>query len=443
MTSLPEKQSDIGHAPSSTTEGATPALEAHAAAAPRDIAPSATAAAAPLGSGHLTDAAKTATLVAKVQAFRARHEKWEMALFFFGGFIYDVLSQSRIDDTMTLVQNFLYLLVLSGLLLLEQRYPQGTEPPKLLARVWHWREGCVHFLFGSLLSVFMLLLFKSTSGVMPYLFVASLFALLVANELPRFRAAGPVIRVVLLSLCVTMYLICLLPVLIGRMGFWVFLLAVALASLTIFGLMRLIERRHPDAKVLVRKVAIPGFGVQGALLMLYLVGVIPPLPVNVPFAGIYHDVKRIRPDVYQLSSVDEVVWYKPTTWFGPDFLIRPGDKPHYFFRIFAPKGFAPYKVRVRWYHDHPEHGWTATGNGFLTTVSSNGADGGYRYFATTSSLKPGDWRVILETEDGHEIHRLSFSAGLDERSEPREFKREFSVLKEVSPLSAEEWQKKR
>jgi hypothetical protein len=76
-------------------------------------------------------------------------------------------------------------------------------------------------------------------------------------------------------------------------------------------------------------------------------------------------------------------------------------------------------------------------------VSSNGADGGYRYFATTSSLKPGDWRVILETEDGHEIHRLSFSAGLDERSEPREFKREFSVLKEVAPLSAEEWQKKR
>jgi hypothetical protein len=378
--------------------------------------------------------------MAKVQAWRTRHERSEMALFFFSGFIYDILSQSRIDDRTTLVQSFMYLLVLSVLLLLEQRFPEGIERPKFLAKVWRWRDDCVHFLFGSLLSVFMLLLFKSTSGVMPYLFVCGLFALLVANELPRFRAAGPVIRVMLLSLCVTIYLSCLLPVLIGRMGFWVFLLAVALGSASVFALMRLIARWHPDEKFLARNVAIPGFGVQGTLLLLYLLGVVPPLPVNVQFAGVYHDVQRIGPDVYRLSFVDDVVWNRPTTWFGPDFVFRPGDKPYYFFRIFAPKGFDPYKVRVRWYFDHPVNGWTTTGNGFLTTVSSNGTDGGYRYFATTSNLKPGEWRVVLETEDGHEIHRLSFSAGQDERSGPRAFKREYSVLKEVAPLSAEEWQ---
>nr|WP_246356858.1 DUF2914 domain-containing protein [Pyxidicoccus fallax] len=387
----------------------------------------------------LVATAKTPTLMEKVQEFRTRHEKWEMAAFFFGGFIYDIVSLSRIDDTLTLVQSFAYLVILTSLLLLEQRFPDGTEPPKLLAKVWRWREDAVHFFFGSLLSVFMLLLFKATSGVMPYLFVVGLFALLVANELPRFRQVGPVIRVVLLSLCVTLYFACLLPVVIGRMGFWVFLLAVALGSASVFGLMRVIQRWRPDVEFLVRNVAIPGFGVQAAMLVLYLVGVIPPLPVAVQFAGIYHKVERVSPGVYYLSSVDESIWYKPWTWFGPDFVMQPGDKPNYFFRIFAPKGFAPYRVRVRWYYDHPEKGWTTNGSGHMASVSSNGTDGGYRYYANTSNLKPGDWRVVLETEDGHEIHRINFSAGPSQRTEPREYAVEVSTLKEVKPLPLEEF----
>jgi hypothetical protein len=439
-----EKQDDAVEAPGApAASGNVPVADTNAAVALKDTALPATAPDVAVDPDDLVATQKTPTLMEKVQDFRTRHEKWEMAVFFFGGFIYDIVSLSRIDDTLTQVQSFAYLLILTSLLLLEQRFPEGTEPPKLLAKVWRWREDAVHFLFGSLLSVFMLILFKATSGFTPYLFVVGLFALLVANELPRFRQVGPVIRVVLLSLCVTLYFACLLPVVFGRMGFWVFLLAVALGCASVFGLMRLIERWRPDVEFLVRNVAIPGFGVQGVLLVLYLVGVIPPLPVAVQFADIYHKVERISPGVYQLSEVDDSVWFKPWTWFGPDFVMQPGDKPYYFFRIFAPKGFAPYKVRVRWYYDHPDKGWTTSGNGFMANVSSNGTDGGYRYYATTSNLKPGDWRVVLETEDGHEIHRINFSVGPDARTEPRQYKLEYSTLKELKPLSQEDWEKTR
>ncbi|QSQ19267.1 DUF2914 domain-containing protein [Pyxidicoccus parkwayensis] len=435
----PEKKDDTVEAPGTPAASGNVVIpDTNAAVALPTHSP-----AAAVDPDDLVDTQKTPTLMEKVQEFRARHEMWEMALFFFGGFIYDVVSLSRIDDTLTLVQSFAYLLILTGLLLLEQRFPEGTEPPRLLSKVWRWREEAVHFLFGSLLSVFMLLLFKATSGFTPYLFVVGLFALLVANELPRFRQVGPVIRVVLLSLCVTLYFACLLPVVIGRMGFWVFLLAVTLGSANVFGLMRLIQRWRPDVEFLIRNVAIPGFGVQAALLVLYLLGVIPPLPVAVQFADIYHKVERVSPGVYQLSSVDDSVWFKPWTWFGPDFAMQPGDKPYYFFRIFAPKGFAPYKVRVRWYYDHPDKGWTTYGNGFMANVSSNGTDGGYRYYATTSNLKPGAWRVVLETEDGHEIHRINFSVAPDARTEPRQYKLEYSTLKELKPLSQEDYEKTR
>ncbi|WP_375757511.1 DUF2914 domain-containing protein [Corallococcus exercitus] len=392
----------------------------------------------------LVSTEKTPTLVDRVQAFRAKYEKQEMALFFFAGFLYDVLTLSPIDDALTEVQNFVYLAILAGLLVLEQRYPEGVEPPKLLLKVWRFREDALHFFMGSLLSAFTLFLFKSSSGFTPLLFMAGMFGLLVANELPRFRQLGPVIRVAVFSLCVTLYFASLLPVLFGRVGWWIFTLSVVLGCGSVYGLVRVLKRWRPDEKALLRTVAVPGFGAQAVLLGCYFVGVIPPVPLAVQYSGIYHQVKRVSPGVYHLTS-EAQPWWKVWTAFhhgDQDFMVRPGEQPVYFFRIFAPKGFEPYRVRVRWFHDHPEKGWTALGKGFLASVSSNGSEGGYRYYAQPGTTpKPGDWRVVLETEAGHEINRLNFTVTEDTRTEPREEKVDVSVLKVTKPLPLEDWQK--
>ena len=392
----------------------------------------------------LVSTEKTPTLVDRVQAFRAKHEKQEMALFFFAGFLYDVLTLSPIDDTLTGVQNFVYLAFLAGLLMLEQRYPDGVEPPKLLQKVWRFREDGVHFFLGSLLSAFTLFLFKSSSGITPLVFLAFMFSLLVANELPRFRQLGPVIRIGLFSLCVTLYFASLLPVLLGRVGWWVFTLAVALGSGSIYGLLRVLQRWRPGDTALLRTVAVPGFGAQAMLLGCYLVGVIPPVPLAVQYSGIYHEVKRVSPGVYHLTSEERPWWQVWKLWHHGDqeFTLRPGEQPVYFFRIFAPKGFAPYHVRVRWYYDHPEKGWTSLGKGYLATVSSNGTEGGYRFYARPGAPpKPGDWRVVLETEEGHEINRLGFTVVPDARTEPRPVTVDVSTLKIVKPVPLEEWLK--
>ena len=64
------------------------------------------------------------SLMERVQEWRKKNGMVETAAFFFIGVVYDVLTLSRIDDTFTMVQQFVYLLVLSTLLLLEQRYPE-------------------------------------------------------------------------------------------------------------------------------------------------------------------------------------------------------------------------------------------------------------------------------------------------------------------------------
>jgi hypothetical protein len=407
--------------PADAPTGSTNTL---AASEPALTAPAPAAEVKPADPQDSIATAKSQKLMDRVQEFRARHEKWEIAAFFFIGFLYDVITLSRVDDGLTMVQQFVYLCVLASLLLLEQRYPQGAEPPKALAKVWKWREDAIHFFYGSLLSSFMLFFFKSASGFTALLFLAVMFTLLVANELPRFRQLGPVIRVALFSLCVSMYLSYVLPVAIGRLNFWIFLLAQVLAGGVVYGMMWLLQQRWKlmDARAAMRQVAIPGFGVLVALLFLYLVRVIPPVPLAVTFSGIYHRVQRVDgvPGGTEFHLYHERSWWK--FWHKGDqtFRVRPGDKVNYFVSVFAPKGFNQYKVYVTWQYDDPKKGWRQFYRMPLP-ARSTGAEVGYRTYANLTNPPEGDWVAVLETEDGHEINRLSFSVEKDERTEERQF----------------------
>jgi hypothetical protein len=401
----------------------TPASPANGASNELAAAPALTAPAArPADPEDATPTAKSKALMERVNEFRARHEKWEIAAFFFVGFVYDVVTLDRIDDRFTMVQQFVYLGVLASLLMLEQRYPEGVEPPRVLAKVWRWREDAIHFFYGSLLSSFMLFFFKSASGVVALVFLATIFGLLVANELPRFRRLGPVVRVALFSLCVSMYFAYVLPVVFGRLNVWIFLLAMVLAGGVVFGFMWLLRRWSIlDQRTALRQIALPGFGVLAALLLLYVARVIPPVPLAVTFSGIYHDVKRVNgPDGVEFHLYHERPWWKPWQKGDQDFRVRPGDKVNYFVSVFAPAGFSNYKVYVNWYYDDPQKGWRQYFRKDLG-ARSTGADVGYRTYANLTNPPPGDWIAVLETEDGHEINRLAFTVEKDARTEERNF----------------------
>src|SRR5262245_42002241 len=227
----------------------------------------------------------------RLQEFRHQHAKAEIAAFFAAGFLFDIFTLSRIDDLFSLVQQGVYMVLLGGLMITEERYRAGVAaPPRCLVKAWRFSEDAIHFLFGSLLSSFTLFYLKSSSGVASFLFMAILGTLLVANELPVFRERGPIVRFALLSLCLTSYLAILLPILLGFLSKWLFVTAVVLACGALVWLVRALSRWTRDAAAIRRHVAGPAFGMQAVLVAVYFAGAIPPVPLSVQFIGIYHEV---------------------------------------------------------------------------------------------------------------------------------------------------------
>src|SRR5688572_15502155 len=110
---------------------------------------------------------------------------------FVAGFLFDFLTLQRIDAWTDLAFQFGYLAGLTGLLVLQQREELGRwAPSRLMSRVWRYNTEALHFLYGGLLSAYVVLYFRSSTSARPVLFLALLAAVMVLNEVPRTRNAG-------------------------------------------------------------------------------------------------------------------------------------------------------------------------------------------------------------------------------------------------------------
>jgi hypothetical protein len=364
----------------------------------------------------------------RLQAFREQHAKAEIAAFFAAGFLFDILTLSRIDDVLTLVQQGSYLVVLAVLMIVDERYESGVaKPPRWLAPAWRFAEDAIHFFLGSLLSSFTLFFLKSSSGIAPLLFMVVLGALLVANELPRVREQGPVVRFALLSVCVTSYGALVLPIVLGYIRAWMFVAAVVVACAASMLCVRVLSRWTGDAPSVRRRVAVPALGAQAILVVAYFTGAIPPVPLSVQYIGIYHEVV---PPGAQAPAEDgspparrgyELMHLRPRwkVWHHGDqvFAARPGDIVYCFARVFAPRGFRD-AIYVRWSW-RGKDGWQDQGRAQLGIVGGRGA--GFRTFATKENYQPGRWRVEIETDDGRDIGTIYFSLVNDLSTEARNF----------------------
>ena len=349
-------------------------------------------------------------LGARFKAFKEKHHLAFEVSFFFAGFLFDVVLLHRIDSTPLLIHQGAYL-VLSALLIFwdHRLHVAGKEPEGFLGKVASYRLWVMHFFLGTLLNAFMVFYFRASSGVLAFLFIVALSVIIVANELPRFRQQGPIVRVMLLGFSVTSYLAYLLPVLYGHLHAWQYVVSVALGCAATFGLWKFFTRFTHDPNWTFKRAVMPGLVMQGTLLLLYLLNVIPPVPLSLKHIGVYTSVGSTKDEKghkrYELAYQPAPAWQfwkrQSGTFVGPT-----GSKAYAFVRIFAPTRFQD-QVRFAWDYDDPDKGWTQRGSPYATALSG-GNEEGFRTFAYSTMGKPGTYRVRVLTVDDREIGRASF-----------------------------------
>ena len=263
----------------------------------------------------------------------------------------------------------------------------------------------IQFAFGGLFSGFIILYSKSASFAVSWVFVVILAALLIGNE--RFRriyVTFPV-QVGILFFALFSFTIFYIPVALGVVGTWLFLVSGAVSVGIIAGFISLcsILMRQRVMETLTTTARIVA-GIFVLINALYFVNAIPPLPLALKDAGIFHSVIRTG-DSYMVE-------YEPTLWYEVylrynTLFHRTEDEPVYVFTaVFAPSGISTGLVHEWQYFNEALGDWVTKDR--VSFPITGGRAGGYRGYTIRRGLEEGFWRVNVLTDYRRLIGRVRF-----------------------------------
>ncbi len=347
-------------------------------------------------------------LKSKAQSFYQKYQDYMPAAFFVGGVLFDIVTIGRIDDPVAIFQQGLYLL--AATLILNNMFrrsflpdPQRPAPGKIKAFYLKYEDEIFHFIIGALLSLYTLFYFKSSSLVASIGFITILVFLMVANELKQFKGLGFELKYILLSLCYISFACVLLPMLIGSISVWVFILSVFIGLLPACMIFYEMKKDFEDPLIPSKKILAPSAAVAVLFLALYFLKLIPPVPLSINFIGVYHDVQKDQTGDYLLYH--QRSWWR--FWHNGDqvFFAKPQDKIYVFFRLFSPTNFSD-EITLEWTLKDKNGRWQVQDRIPIRIVG--GRAEGFRGYGVKSNYSSGDWRAHILTKDGREISRIGF-----------------------------------
>ena len=137
---------------------------------------------------------------------------------------------------------------------------------------------------------------------------------------------------------------------------------------------------------------------------MYFTNVIPPLPLSLMSAGVFHNVERTENGMYSVLYEGQA-WYETLKWYTA-YHHNGGDRVYVYSAIFAPTGLGT-KILHHWqYYDTVSGVWKTADK--LEFPIYGGRSNGYRGYSFKTNITSGLWRVDVITERGQILGRVKF-----------------------------------
>ncbi|AZZ36374.1 DUF2914 domain-containing protein [Bdellovibrio sp. qaytius] len=342
------------------------------------------------------------TLKEKATAFIKKYETPLEVAFFVGGFLFDIIFISDPDDMFSIAQQAVYLFIIATLIHYEMLFRlHKWRPKERYLKLWSYRDFSLHFLLGSLLSVYSLLYIKSASILSSFIFLSLLVAIILINELSFVKSAKVSLKVGFFAICVFSFFSVLYPIALGFVGWTPFLLSTLSTVLVLIAQIQVLERAQIDPIILKKSMTAPSVAVLGVFALFYFLGWIPPVPLSVKAQGVYHKLEKHEGE-FVLSF--EKTW-QPWQDSDKEFKAAPGDVIYFYAQIYSPARITD-KITLHWQMKDKKGIWQTTDRVPLTI--QGGRKEGFRGYAVKANYQPGEWRVSVETNIGTEISRYYF-----------------------------------
>jgi hypothetical protein len=331
------------------------------------------------------------------------------------GFILDNLTLNRVDQLFDNIVLFSYVvLAMISLFLLyagiAERFGERTN--KFLRTK---SPILMQYAFGGLLSGMLIFYGRSGSLSDSWLFLLIIIGVIYGNETINDRAGRLVYNITIFFIGLFSYLVLIIPVVLGKMGPWIFVGSGLLSLVVMYFFFSALEKIVPNYLYLQKRrvVFIIGLLYVG-LNFLYFTNIIPPIPLSLKTIGIYHNVVKYENGLYELTY-EKPHWWEFYRSSDKDFHPMEAENIYCFASVFAPARLET-EIYHKWeYYDQDTNKWTLHGR--YAYAIQGGRGDGYRGYTQITGYRDGLWRCTVETERGQVIGRETFTVESGTRDE--------------------------
>jgi hypothetical protein len=261
----------------------------------------------------------------------------------------------------------------------------------------------LQFAFGALLSASFLFYWFGGSIFVSWPFIVTIVFLLTANDVFREYYMKPVTQIgVYFFLLFTIGTI-LFPYALRSIDPRVFALTAVVAVVLMMVYVAVLSRFVSRIRQKRKHIAAVVLGITIFISGLYVSGLLPPIPLSVRHAGVYHGVERME-GRYELIAEQETFLERIVP--GQKIHIQPGDPVYVFTAIYAPTDLDT-TIYHRWQtYDEALNEWVEKDR--LSFPIIGGRADGYRGYSLKRAVSEGVWRVDIETETEQVLDRIHF-----------------------------------
>ncbi len=333
-----------------------------------------------------------------------RNERHLGAVLFFFGFITDLFTFAILSVSFVNVAFIGYLTLAALCTLGSHRYAGQRTHASARNRTFAvvFPLGA-QYAIGSLLSGCLIFYTKSAALIVSWPFLFLLVLVFIGNEYFRTYYKHLAFQLVLLFFAMYAYTIFALPLALHKLGPWIFAGSTVLA-LVLFGFFLVLVSRlgRPGFEASLRYVVPGTLAVVFLMNISYFTGLIPPIPLTLPDAGIYQSLEKRGSD-YVLTQEAPRAWWDPRTIV----VHHTAGTPLYAFSsVSAPIAFDTSITHVWERFDIQNDQWEMRSN--VTFPIAGGRAKGYRGYSEIAHPQSGDWRVTIQSVGGQVIGRLYF-----------------------------------
>ena len=323
-----------------------------------------------------------------------------------GGFLWDALTLGQRVKPLDFWRLGIFLLGAALLIYWlayrhERAYPAPNPEAAALCRLrlarWQAPYLLLQFFFGGIFSALFILYVKSAGHLPAWLAAGGLGALLVANEFWRDNYARRfTLNWSLFALCAILLMNFALPHAIGSLNPLWFYVSTGVGLFLAHGLYRLAPGRPGRI--------VPAWGLALVLLLAWQLDMIAPVPLVKRSISVGQQFSQSE-GRYQLQVEASEKWQ---FWREQARTVHlaPGGLLYGISAVFAPHGVSA-PLQHQWLHRNQAGDWITVS--MIRFTASGGRESGFRGFSYVKDPQPGEWRLIVATQDGRTIATLAFN----------------------------------